>query len=65
MEYISCSLIPKDVIGEGTGFHKEFFVNLWKGLGSENFSDASATRLISAYMECLLYFILSDLYVNH
>jgi hypothetical protein len=56
-------LIPKEVIGEGTGFHKEFFANLWKGLSSENFSDSSATRLITAYMECLLYFISLDLYV--
>jgi hypothetical protein len=55
-------LIPKEVVGEGTGFHKEFFSNLWKGLASENFSDTSATRLIAAYMECLLYFISLDLY---
>lgn len=55
------SLIPKEVVGEGTGFHKEFFSNLWKGLASENFSDTSATRLVAAYMECLLYFISLDL----
>jgi hypothetical protein len=55
-------LIPKEVVGEGTGFHKEFFSNLWKGLASENFSDTSATRLVAAYMECLLYFISLDLY---
>ena len=51
------SLIPPSVIGEGPGFHTEFFKNLWKGLESDTLTGAGSASLVTAFAECVTYFL--------